>query len=74
MLDELIKLIERNYALLNFSMSYSKITDWQVIVEHRLSVDNSEVISAENHSDLMLCVAEAYIKTANWLSEHKGGY
>lgn len=87
MLNELIKLIERNYAFLNFSMSYTKVTDWEIIVEHRIENGKSDSSSFDwyAHSsvekivevqdcDITRCAAEAYIKLTGWMSEHKGGY
>lgn len=81
MIGELIKLIERNYALLNFSMSYTKVTDWEIIVEHRIGNSHSpysngqaEKIVEIQDGDPTRCAAEAYIKVTEWLSEHNGGY
>lgn len=74
MLDALIALIKRHWSILNFSMSYTKVTDWEIIVEHRISIGQADKIVDVQHSDLTRCAAEAYIKTTEWLSEHNGGY
>lgn len=74
MLDALIVLIRRHWAILNFSMTYTKVTDWEIIVEHRISIGQADKIVDVQHSDPTRCAAEAYIKTTEWLSEHNGGY
>lgn len=74
MLDALTVLIRRHWAILNFELSYTKITDWTIVVEHRIAIGESEKIVEVQDGDLMRCAAEAYLKTTEWLSEHNGGY
>lgn len=74
MLDALMVLIKRHWSILNFSMSYTKVTDWEIIVEHRICIGQADEIVHVQHSDPIRCAAEAYIKTTEWLSEHDGGY
>lgn len=74
MLERLCKLIEDNYKFLNLSVGYSKVTDWVIEVEERISVGQSNTICSFQSGDLDYCAAQAYIKTTDWLCEHHGGY
>lgn len=74
MIEELCKLIKNNYKYLNLSIGYTKITDWCIEVRARKGVGEDERIVYTEDCDLTKAAAEAYIKTAEWLCDNKGGY
>ncbi len=74
MIEALFKVVEDNYKYVNFSLEYTKVTDWCIIIEERICIGESRKIISVQDGDFNRACAEAYIKLTDWLCENKGGY
>lgn len=74
MIEALCKLVKDNRKYVNFSLGYTKITDWNIIIEERICVGESRRIISVEDCDLNKACAEAYVKLTDWLREEKGGF
>lgn len=74
MIEALCKLVKDNYKYVNFSLEFTKVTDWIITIEERICIGESREIISVQRSDLNKACAEAYVKLTDWLCENKGGY
>lgn len=74
MVKELCELVQRNQKFLNLDISYSKVCDWQVVVYQRIRIGEQEELFSIQSCDITKACADVYVKTTDWLCEHKGGY
>ena len=74
MIEALCKLVEDNSKYVNFSLEYTKVVDWNIIIDERICVGASRRIISVEDCDLNRACAEAYVELTKWLLEKKGGY
>ena len=73
MLDKMLKLISDNY--LYFTLTYSNGTDYTLSIKTKQQARTGETpIYNNQHADLDVLVAEAYLKLTDYLSNENGGY